>query len=417
MVPLPPPTSLGTTGALDTLTRPPHDDGSSDWAPPAERGFEPLPPTPGPGERREEGPPPRRRRRWWIPLLIVAALLVSTVIGASLITVPYYGIAPGDARPVAPRIQVDGAQTFATEDQILFVTVSIPHLTALGAVVGWLDPNVDVVPEKAILGTETPSENRQTNLRLMGYSKDFATYVALERLGFDVTVTGGGVVVDSLCMQYNADNTCAKTSPAAAVLKPHDLITAINKRPVELPPDIATALTALRPGEKVTVTITRSGAKPKDVPVTLTKGQDGRTLLGIVPDDSPPDTVRFQFPVQVSINSGAVGGPSAGLAFTLALLDALTPGDLTGGKKVAATGTISPSGNIGPIGGLRQKTVAVQRQGAELFVVPRSEMKDAVDQAKGTKLKVVGVDTLDQALAALRSVGGAPLPAPAVRGT
>ena len=109
----------------------------------------------------------------------------------------------------------------------------------------------------------------------------------------------------------------------------------------------------------------------------------------------------FQFPVRVSIDSGAVGGPSAGLAFTLALLDELTPGDLFGGHKVAATGTMTPSGAVGPIGGLPQKTVAVQREGATLFLVPKSEEQEAIDKAKGSNLKVVGVETLDDAIAAL----------------
>jgi PDZ domain-containing protein len=334
------------------------------------------------------------------------------VIAASVIEVPYYGIAPGDASPVAPRLEVDGAPTFSSSGEVLFVTVSEPHLTALGALQGWLDPDIDVVSEKQLFGDQSAQQNQQTNLRLMGYSKDFATFVALQRLGYDVKVSDGGVAIDSLCMKFNQDGSCAGQSPAASALQVHDLITAINGTPVNLPSDISLVLTGKKPGDKVNVTVTRDGAaKPVNVPVTLTKTDDGRTILGIIPDPSPPDTIKFQFPIQINIDSGAVGGPSAGLAFTLALLDELTPGDLFGGHKVAATGTISPNGTVGEIGGLAQKTVAVERQGADLFLVPKSEMADAVAKAKGTKLKVVGVETLDDALAALKAIGGSGLPA------
>ena len=192
----------------------------------------------------------RRRRRWWIPLAIVGCLLVSAVIGASVIEVPYYGVAPGDASPVAPRIQVDGAQTFSSEGEMLFVTVTEPQLTALGALQGWLDPDVDVVPEKNILGDQSPQQNRQTNLRLMSYSKDFATYVALKRLGYDVKVTDGGVVIDSLCMTFNNDGCCAQQSPAAPVLKVRDLITAVDGRRSTCRPTSPSPSPAARPATR-----------------------------------------------------------------------------------------------------------------------------------------------------------------------
>jgi PDZ domain-containing protein len=268
------------------------------------------------------------------------------------------------------------------------------------------------VPEENILGDQTPEQNRETNLQLMSYSKDFATYVALERLGYDVTVSDGGVVVDSLCMRFADNGSCAQESPAASVLDDHDLITAINDRPINLPDDIGAALTGRKPGEPVTVTIKRDGqTQPLKVQATLTQSeQDQRTILGIIPNPLPPDTIKFQFPVTVNIDSGAVGGPSAGLAFTLALIDQLTPGDLTGGNKVAATGTITPDGTVGEIGGLPQKTVAVEREGAKLFLVPKSEAPEAEAKAQGTDLKVVGVETLDDALAALAELGGKGLP-------
>ena len=308
--------------------------------------------------------------------MVVAGLLVSVVIGASVVEAPYYGIAPGDARPVQPRIDVEGAQVFSSEGEVLFVTVSVPRLTALGAVMGWLDPDVDVVEEELILGDQSPQEDRENNLRLMGYSKDFATYVALDKLGYDVEITDGGVAIDSLCMETAADGvTCAEEAPAAATLQVRDLITAIDDRPVNLPPDIGDALTGRQPGEQVTVEVQREGqAERIEVPVTLTSSDDGRTILGIIPNQLPPDTIKFEFPVTVLIDSGAVGGPSAGLAFTLALLDELTPGELTGAegrrhrhdhaeRHGRRDGWLAPEDRRGRAGGCRAVPRAAGRAG------------------------------------------------------
>jgi PDZ domain-containing protein len=129
-------------------------------------------------------------------------------------------------------------------------------------------------------------------------------------------------------------------------------------------------------------------------------------------DDLPPailgiegeDAVELaDFPVQVEIDSGAVGGPSAGLAFTLAVLDVLTEEDLTGGALVATTGTIDLAGRVGPVGGVTQKVIAARRAGVELFLVPSGEYEEAIEVAGD--MRIERVDTLEQALAALEHVG------------
>jgi Lon-like protease len=355
-----------------------------------------------------EAPRATRRVRWWAVLLtVVAALLVLSIAVLAFVPVPYFALAPGDAREVLPRISVTGAETFDTDGTIDFVTVGVPRLAALGALLGVVDPNTDVVDEERILGGRTEEENREDNLQLMGYSKDFATYVALNELGFPVSISGGGVVIDSLCMEQAADGTCALQAPADEVLDAGDMITAIDGAPVNLTSDIGPALEGRAAGDLVSVTFVRPGSDdPQTGEVALTTTEDGRVILGIIPNPSPPSTIVFDFPVDVAIDSGQVGGPSAGLAFTLALLETLTPGSLTGGKTVAATGTINPAGTVGNIGGLRQKTVAVERSGADLFLVPIDEEAVAKAAAAGTDLQVVGVATLDDALQALADLGG-----------
>ncbi len=115
--------------------------------------------------------------------------------------------------------------------------------------------------------------------------------------------------------------------------------------------------------------------------------------------------VDVDFPLDITIDTGDVGGPSAGLAFALAIIDDLTPGDLTGGADVAVTGTIAGDGTVGEVGGTGQKAAAARGAGASLFLVPTADYQDALDHA-GDDLEVVAVDSLDEALAALRDIGG-----------
>jgi PDZ domain-containing protein len=113
--------------------------------------------------------------------------------------------------------------------------------------------------------------------------------------------------------------------------------------------------------------------------------------------------------MDIEIDTGKVGGPSAGLAFTLAILDRLTPGSLTGGDRMAVTGTIELDGTVGPVGGVDHKTEAAISEGAEVFLVPPEEFEQAKKAARG-RIKIEQVQTLDDALAALVAHGGDPLP-------
>jgi PDZ domain-containing protein len=150
----------------------------------------------------------------------------------------------------------------------------------------------------------------------------------------------------------------------------------------------------------------QGSGEPVTVEVELTSMPDepDRTLVGFV----PLDTSTVDLPFEVDISSGEIGGPSAGLAFTLTLLDELTPGELTGGTVVGVTGTIDEEGNVGPIGGLRQKTTAVKAAGADVFIVPagQSEADLAAARKEAGDMPVVAVATLDDALRALADLGG-----------
>jgi PDZ domain-containing protein len=266
---------------------------------------------------------------------------------------------------------------------------------------GYFDENTDVVPEDEVLQGKTREEDQRLNKLEMASSQMTAKRVALERLGYTVPVSGTGAAVIAV----------QKGSPAAGKLRVGDVITAVDGRPVTLSEEVGRAVRTRPAGQPVAFTVDRDG-KPVEVTVVTRAAEGGacpgRAQVGVV---TRTRNEKFEFPVEVEIDTGEISGPSAGLAFTLTIIDDLTPGDLTGGKKVAVTGTIQPGGAAGPIGGVQQKAVTADRAGAKLFLVPMAELKDA--RSRAGDMKVVGIRTLDDALTELARAGGEPNVPPA----
>ena len=353
----------------------------------------PLAPTPPP-------PPPvtsRRRRRGHITLGVVLLLLlafsVAFVVGAAFIPLPYYLFKPGSVRDTEPLIAVSGTEVYPSDGSIGYTTVSLRQATLLGLAQGWLDDDIDVFPRDEVLGGRDVDENRQLNLQMMTDSKQVATFVALDRLGYDVAMEVGQAVSDVV-----------PESPADGVIEAGDVITAVDGESFDDPQDLARSLADESPGDRVTVSLQTAPGEEEEVEVALAASPDDpeRAIIGV---EVTPIAMEFDFPFEVAIDTGDVGGPSAGLAFTLALIDDLTPGDLTGGADVAVTGTIQPDGTVGPIGGAGQKAAAVRGEGLDLFLVPSADYEDAAARA-GDDLEVVAVDTIDEALDALGDHGG-----------
>ena len=141
-----------------------------------------------------------------------------------------------------------------------------------------------------------------------------------------------------------------------------------------------------------------------DVELTSSPDDPNRTIVGFLPFD----TRRVELPFDISIDTGSIGGPSAGLAFTLTVIDGLSDGELTGGKRVAVTGTIDLDGSVGAIGGLTQKASAVEQAGVELLLVPtrQGDEQIAAARAAAPDLEIVAVATLDEAIDVLVAFGG-----------
>lgn len=349
-------------------------------------------------------------RLWWAVGPVAVALVVAIVVLLAR-PVPYLVFTPGSAQSVEPLITLERKgsgpipHVEKPNDDILFVTVSVIYPSGLLTLVELLNDKAEVAPSAPYLGTQTRDESRTYNQSLMTDSKAKAAKVALERAGYQVKVTQVGAVL------IDVD----PTFPAAKVLKPGDTVVAADGRPIATAKELVAAIAAHRPGDRLALTVQRLGVEGDLVvraPLVENKTKPGKAQLGVQAADRP----KFDFPITVGIKSGDVGGPSAGLAFTLALLDRLTPGDLTGGTKVAVTGTIELDGSVGPVGGVVQKTEAAISEGAKVFLVPPDEFADATRTAHG-RLKVVAVSSLDEALAALQRLGGDPLPASPATGT
>lgn len=340
---------------------------------------------------------------WWGVGPLLAALVVLLMVVA-VRPAPYVVFMPGSAREVEPLITIEANGTAdlpeldAVDNDLLFVTVSVRHPSGVETLWRLLGDANEVVPSELILGSQTEQQNRSFNLQLMTASKDKATKVALERSGFPVQVEPSGAVITNL----------EPTFPVAAVLVPGDTVVGADGSPIETTDELVAAIAEHDPGDVMDLTIEKLGAsEAMDVQVELVENptKPGNAQLGVSLENRP----SYEFPITVSINSGDVGGPSAGLAFTLAIVDRMTPGDLTGDASVAVTGTINLDASVGPVGGVTQKTEAAVSAGATVFLVPPAEFADATVAARG-RLEVRQVSTLDEALAALEELGGDPVP-------
>ncbi len=373
------PTVEGAESADDQVGTSP-SDGSEALEPPG------GPPTAPPG-------PPRRRRAGRIVLGVLAFMLMAFVVGASFVPLPYYLFKPGSVRDTEPLIEIEGAEVFPSDGSIGYTTVSLRQATLFGLIQGWIDDDIDTIGRDEVLQGRDVDENRELNLQAMTNAKQVATQVALERLGYEVDVTVGQFVTE-----------VDEGFPASGVIEPGEIIVSIEGETFDDENDLTRLLEGKVPGDTVTVGVQSPDGTERDVELELAPSTEDpeRGVMGV---RVQPVALAYEFPFDVTIDTGDVGGPSAGLAFTLALIDDLTPGDLTGGGEVAVTGTISGDGTVGPVGGTGQKAAAVRDEGITLFIVPTQDYEEAVARA-GDDLQVVPVDNVDEALDALRERGG-----------
>jgi PDZ domain-containing protein len=268
------------------------------------------------------------------------------------------------------------------------------------AVYGWLAHDNKVVPHDTLYPDgKTEQQSTQENAEEFSQSQESAKVAALKELGIPVK---SWVIV----------STVVKGSPAEGRLHAGDVIKSVDGTAVKAPEDVAKLVTKHKPGEKVVFTVVpakeqaaaekagKTATATTDVTITTAKSSDSGASRAIVGISAGTD---HTFPFSIDIKLADVGGPSAGLMFALGIVDKLTPGDLTGGKFVAGTGTIDDSGTVGPIGGIELKTIGAREKGAQYFLTPKDNCAAA---AKDTPdgLTLVKVNTIDDAMNALKDI-------------
>jgi PDZ domain-containing protein len=337
--------------------------------------------------------PSRGRGRKTPRLVAVAFVVLVLVFVARYVNISDFVISPGTSLPVSALLRVPPAKQHPLHGTVMLTTVFLAQAHPLDVVNSWFNHDIALVPSNEITGGLTPSQLNQADAQQMNGSIEAAEVVGLRRLGYQVTEHGTGAEIV----------TVSPRTPAAGVLRPGDTITAVDAQPVSLEADASTAIDTKRPGDQVSLSVQSPSGAVRQVSLRLAPRPHDPTK-GYVGVELATRADRFDFPFKVSISSDGIGGPSAGLAFTLGLIDTLTNGDITNGVPIAATGTINLDGTVGPVGGVAQKTVSVREAGAQVFLVPADEYSDAL--AHAGKMKVIKVDTLEGALNALRQLGG-----------
>jgi PDZ domain-containing protein len=338
------------------------------------------------------GPPKKKFLEGW-RLTILAGLFFICVVANIFVQLPYYVLSPGTTVAVNQFVQLPADKEHPPEGKIMLTTVSLLQAHPSDMVWAWLTEGTRIEKKKVILGDSTPEQFNEMSAQQMDGSQMAAIYVAMQRSGYEATIRGDGALVRNV----------GEGLPAAGKLNPGDVIVAIDGVTVNLSADVSVNVRKRQPGEVVSLKVRDQNNNERDVEITTAPLPDNESIsyMGVSVETK---NIRLDTPFPVEFKETEIGGPSAGLAFTLALIDDLTPGELTGSQKIATTGTMSGDGTVGEVGGVEQKTRSAKKAGAKLFLVPASEAEEARKFAGS--MKVVGVDDLEQAITALKENGG-----------
>src|SRR2546423_3523056 len=334
-------------------------------------------------------------RRRGTTLLVGAVLVAMLIVGSFAgVRVPYVALTPGPTWDTLGTdhnkdvIQLSGGTASKSKGQLRMVTVGVEdQLTLWDALRGWLSGDDAVVPREVIYPpNQTQQQVDQENAQEFKVSQNAAIVSALRELGYPVHVVVKEVTAGL---------------PAVGRLAVGDQITSVDGQAVTSAQKLTTLIRGKPSGSTLTIGYLRGGAAGTTTITTADK--DGGPRIGVQIDEDQPS------PYHVTISLDNVGGPSAGLMFTLGIIDKVKPEDLTDGLDVAGTGTIDEEGAVGPIGGIPQKMRGARRAGATVFLAPAGNCAEAVANAV-PGLKLVKVGTLDDALHALDTLrtGGTP---------
>jgi Lon-like protease len=334
------------------------------------------------------------KRKWFYVIIILLIALFSYPL-------PYYITQPGDARELEPIIKVENAYDVSGDFMLTTVLVGKSNLASLA--IAKLNDYYHIYPETSFrYEGENEQEYNVRQLELMHSAKNTATVVAYEAADKEYEIENYGVLVTNLI----------DGMPAEDKLNAGDVILAVDSTQIQSIEQLNNKISTYKLNDQVTLTVKRESSEQK-IKVRLTKFPDellteetkGAYGIGI----SNPVTIQEIYTnPKIEIDTNEIGGPSAGLMFSLEIFNQLTKQDYTKGYKIAGTGTINYKGNVGPIGGIKQKVVAADNAGADIFFAPVASKN--YDDAKvaaediGTKMKIVPVKTFKDAITYLEKL-------------
>jgi len=311
--------------------------------------------------------------------------LIGLVFAINFYQLPVIALSPGPMEDVLARLKVEGSRVYDSEGKLYLTSVGIDDdVRFYEALLDMANRDVQLLPRAELYPEEQDTaEIDKENAALMDRSKETASVVALREVGYEIEPSGVEVT------------QVVPGTPADGKLRAGDRILDADGRAVASTDEVRAAITRHEIGERVAFRIDRDDTE-KNVSVQVREA-DGQPRVGILLRDLFPD-----LPVKVSIETeNNIGGPSAGLMFTLSIIDKLTPEDLTGGKRIAGTGEIALDGGVLPVGGVAEKLIAVRRLGVTTFLIP-AENCDSVRGQVPDGLRLVKVSTINDALRFLR---------------
>ena len=331
----------------------------------------------------------RRHLTPWRAVGAVVVLLLLTVLILVRIPSGQYILLPDVAHPVAPLVKVEGARTPRGAGSIYFLDVIEKKASMFEKLFPWIHSDATFEPANNVVPPcSTDRQAIQAQLQEMAFSQRVAATVALRRLGYHVVVHPTGVVVSQLIAGTNAP----------CKLQPMDIIVAVNGTPTPTTAVLHGVLERVKPGAVVSLRV-RRGRLLLTVRVKTIDVGSGQALVGFAPEQA----ATFKLPIRVSIDAGNVGGPSAGLAFALEVMQKLGR-NVTHGYKVAATGEMELDGTVAPIGGVRQKVVDAHKADVDVLLVPAGENAKTARHYASKQLRVIPVHSFGQALRALATL-------------
>jgi PDZ domain-containing secreted protein/Zn-dependent protease/CBS domain-containing protein len=321
-------------------------------------------------------------------LVWVVVTLLMALAAAAFYRPPLAVISPADAIDISDDITIDGAPVSELSGRYLLLAVEVSQPTALGALLAIVHPRQDVLPISAVVpegvgDTEYAEEQRN----IFRESRGVAAAAAARAAGFEVALSGSGARIAGIL----------PGSPASRGLRAGDTITAVDGTPVNLAGDLSSIISGRPSGTTFEMTVQRDDDELQ-LSVTSTRLEprgEGRPSIGVLVETRD---FEMDLPFEIEFRDRRIGGPSAGLAYALAIADLLDPEDLAGGRDVAASGTVRINGEVGPVGGLVQKAAAAEAAGAEILLVPDEE----VAATGATRLPVRGVGSVGEAISTLQ---------------